>query len=87
MENPTIYATAITLSCLYIVLAILCIYMDRRDKNRIGFTMVSDTSADDDFFYEIILFTGTRANAQTDSKVSDDLYVYFYLLLFYFDLI
>jgi hypothetical protein len=44
--------------------------MDRRDRGRIGFTLVRDTTPDHDFFYELIFFTGTRKNAQTDSKVS-----------------
>ncbi len=70
MENPTIYVTVIVLSCLYIFLAVFSTIMDRRDKERISFTMVDDTTHEDDFFYELILFTGTRKEAQTNSKVS-----------------
>jgi hypothetical protein len=70
LDNPTIYCTVIALGCLYILGAIFCLFMDRRDKARISFTLVGDTSNEHDYFYEIILFTGTRKDAQCNSRVS-----------------
>ena len=69
MDNPTIYVTVIVLSSLYCILAVFALIMDKRDRERISFSMVQDTSHEDDFFYELILFTGTRKDAQTKSKV------------------
>ena len=69
MQNPTIYATVISLIGLYCLLAVFSLIMDRRDRARISFTLVKDTKKDHNYFYEIILFTGTRKDAQTNSKV------------------
>ena len=69
MQNPTIYATIIALVGLYTLLAIFSLFMDRRDRARISFTLLKSTNSSHDFFYEIILFTGTRKDAQTNSKV------------------
>lgn len=69
-KNPTIYATIITLSCLYILFGIWGRYMDRQDLKKIGVAPLPDNASGDNYFYEIIVFTGSRMDAGTDSKVS-----------------
>lgn len=68
MDNPTIYITVIVISSAYIIFALMTIYSDRKDKKRIGFTLL-DFTDHENYFYEVILFTGSRRNAETDSKV------------------
>ena len=73
-KNPLIYATVIGVTSLYILLAIWCIYMDRKDKTKTGICVLNDNSgidlnAESTYFYEMIVYTGTRKDAGTDSNV------------------
>ena len=73
-KNPFIYATVIGLSSLYVILGILCMYLDRDDRRKIGICVLPghdvDLNSDSAYFYEIIFYTGLRKDAGTDSKVS-----------------
>jgi hypothetical protein len=66
-QNPILYATVFTIIGLYFVLAVLCRLMDVRDRNKKGVTLLNENRIDN--LYEIILFTGNRRNAGTDSNV------------------
>jgi hypothetical protein len=68
-KNKTIYLTVIILFVIYILFAIWGRYMDRQDLLKIGVAPLIDNQASDNYFYEIILFTGARKDAGTDSKV------------------
>lgn len=71
-QNPTIYATVIVVCCSYVVFAIFAFYFDKRDKNKIGITIIDnnyDNSNPNKYIYEIIVFTGARKDAQTSSQV------------------
>lgn len=61
MSRLTIYATIIVVFCLYIISVILARLWDRSDVKRVG---VNDT-----YYYEVIVFTGNRQQAGTDSRV------------------
>jgi hypothetical protein len=67
-KNPIIYATVFTIVGLYVVLAVLCRIFDMRDKSKKGVTFLNGNRTEN--LYEIIVFTGNRRNAGTDSKVS-----------------
>jgi hypothetical protein len=69
LQNMTIYLTVIIMTCLYIFLLILCRLMDRRDVEKSAIHLLSDNSPDDLYFYEVIVHTAARRNANTDSKV------------------
>lgn len=90
LQNPTIYATVIGALILYIFLALWSLYMDKKDRKRIGITVLIDpdhiqemTEHSEDssqslenvqnrhnvYFYEVNIFTGSRLNAETDSRV------------------
>ena len=69
-KNKTIYLTVIILFVIYILFAIWGRYMDRQDLLKIGVAPLIDNQPGDNYFYEIILFTGARKDAGTDSKVS-----------------
>ncbi|CAF0973552.1 unnamed protein product, partial [Brachionus calyciflorus] len=70
LENPVIYSTVIGLVALYILIGLWAYVNDRRDKKRVGISVLEDRFSSDNYFYEIIVFTGNRSNASTDSKVS-----------------
>lgn len=68
-KNPTIYATVITLFALYIIFAIWARYMDKEDVKKIGVTPLPDNQPGDTYYYEIVVFTGSRQDAGTNSRV------------------
>ena len=69
-QNPVIYSTVIAVVCIYIILAIWCRYNDCKDKEKCGIALLGDFD-EEKYFYEIVIFTGARLNAGTQSKVID----------------
>lgn len=69
-QNLTIYLTVIIVSCLYLILLVWCRYMDWKDGRKRAVFFLEDNSPYELYFYELIVFTGTRKNAATDSRVS-----------------
>lgn len=70
LQNPVIYSTVIAIVALYVLSAVWAYVNDRRDKKRAGLTILQDKYSNNSYFYEVIVFTGSRQNAATDSKVS-----------------
>jgi hypothetical protein len=68
-QNKTIYLTIIILFALYILSSIWGRWMDVNDNLKIGVAPLIDNKRNHDYFYEIIVFTGNRFNAGTDSRV------------------
>jgi polycystin 1L2 len=66
-QNPILYATVFTIIGLYVVLAVVCRIFDMRDRKKKGLTMLNENRVDN--LYEIIVFTGSRKDASTDSNV------------------
>ncbi|CAF1071686.1 unnamed protein product [Adineta steineri] len=69
MKNKTIYITVICICILYLVLIIYARYKDKKDIEKLGITPLSDNHKTDQYYYEIIIFTGHRIDAGTQSKV------------------
>ena len=69
-QNKTIYLTVLILFTVYILFSIWGRWMDKQDFLKIGVTPLIDNKQEDNYFYEIIVFTGSRINAGTDSKVN-----------------
>ena len=67
--NPTIYITVISMTMCLIFSAIIAFWFDMRDKKKYNITPLTDNLSDDSYFYEVIVFTGNRKGAQTDSNV------------------
>ena len=74
LQNPVIYSTVIFLICLYILLGIWARYMDSKDDQKIGITLLpcdlNNDATTNKYIYEIIVFTGNRLYAGTKSKVA-----------------
>ncbi|CAF1272127.1 unnamed protein product [Adineta ricciae] len=69
MKNKTIYLTIICVSVIYLILLIFARYKDKKDAEKLGVTVLPDNHKLDDYFYEIIVFTGQRKDAGTKSNV------------------
>ncbi len=68
-KNPYIYVTVIVVTCVYILFALWAKYMDMRDSMRANIVLLKDNHPLDDYFYELIVFTGNRSESGTRSKV------------------
>jgi polycystin 1L2 len=66
-RNPIIYATVFTIIGLYVILAVVCRILDMRDKKKKGITMLNEDKMEN--LYEVIVFTGNRKDASTESNV------------------
>ena len=71
-KNKTIYLTVICVSVIYILLMIYARWKDRRDIEKLGVTPLPDNHKSDEYFYQIIVFTGQRTGSGTNSKVSQE---------------
>ncbi|CAF4238484.1 unnamed protein product, partial [Adineta steineri] len=69
MKNKTIYLTVICVSVIYIILIIYARFKDKKDIEKLGVTPLPDNHRSDQYFYQIIVFTGQRQNAGTNSNV------------------
>ena len=68
-QNKTIYLTVLILFVMYIIFSIWGGWMDKQDLLKIGVTPLIDNEKNYDYFYEILVLTGNRIHAGTDSKV------------------
>ncbi|CAF4282463.1 unnamed protein product, partial [Adineta steineri] len=69
LKNKTIYLTVICVSIIYIILIIYARFKDKKDLEKLGVTPLPDNHQSDQYFYQIIVFTGHRQNAETNSNV------------------
>ncbi|UJR09075.1 hypothetical protein I4U23_013322 [Adineta vaga] len=69
MKNKTVYLTMICTSVLYIILMIYGRFKDKKDIEKLGVTPLGDNRRSDQYYYQILVFTGQRTNAGTESKV------------------
>jgi hypothetical protein len=81
LQNPVIYSTVIALICLYILLAVWARWMDKKDEDKCGITLIGNMKdhmkIEQRYIYEIICFTGNRLNAGTKSKVQKKKFLFF----------
>jgi hypothetical protein len=69
IKNKTIYLTVICVSVIYIILMIYARFKDKKDIEKLGVTPLPDNHKSDQYFYEIIVFTGQRKDSGTNSNV------------------
>lgn len=78
-KNPTIFAVVVTILCLYILFLAWAYRADKLDERRLGINILEDNLFGDIYSYEVIVFTGNRREAATDSKVSKKLHFILFL--------
>jgi hypothetical protein len=59
----------ICVAVIYLVLVIYARFKDKKDIEKLGVTQLPDNHKSDQYFYQIIVFTGQRKNAGTKSNV------------------
>jgi hypothetical protein len=60
----------IFITCIYILFAIWSRYKDIQDEKKMNLVLLKDSdTSTDSYFYEIIVFTGTKRESGTQSKV------------------
>jgi hypothetical protein len=69
LKNPTIYATVIAITCLYLLAIFWCRWMDLVDLKKTQVYLLDDNNVTDTYLYEILVFTGNRQDAGTESQV------------------
>jgi hypothetical protein len=69
LKNKTVYLTVIIISLLYLILMIYARFKDKKDFEKLKIIPLIDNDKSDQYFYEILIFTGQRINAGTKSKV------------------
>ena len=68
-KNVIIYVIVIVITSLYIVFAICARCMDSKDKRKLGVILLKDNYPDENYYYELLVFTGNRSESGTHSKV------------------
>jgi hypothetical protein len=69
IQNPLIYYSLIFLTCLYILFATWAKWKDFKDLDKINIIFLEDNYPADNYFYELIVFTGDKDECETNSKV------------------
>ncbi len=69
LKNKTIYLTVICVSVIYFILMIYARFKDKKDIEKLGVTPLPDNHKSDEYFYQLIVFTGQRKDAGTKSNV------------------
>ena len=69
LNSPVIYAICIVCMLFYIFFLIWAIWKDRQDEKRLEIILLEDNLFGDNYCYEITVFTGSRKESATDSKV------------------
>ena len=68
-RNKTIYVTIIVIVIIYLLLMIYSKYKDRKDVEKLGVTPLGDNQREDQYLYQVIVFTGQRKDSGTKSRV------------------
>ncbi len=68
-KNKTVYLTVICISLIYIILLIYARFKDKKDLEKLGVISLPDNHKSDQYFYQIIVFTGQRKDSGTNSNV------------------
>ena len=69
VRNKTIYLTVICVSIIYFILLIYARFKDKKDFEKSGVTSLPDNHKSDQYFYQVIVFTGQRKDSGAKSKV------------------
>ncbi|XP_055995228.1 uncharacterized protein LOC125649388 [Ostrea edulis] len=69
-ENPVIFATMVSLMCVYVLMLIWARNRDLLDKVMAGSSPLPDNDPRDKYLYEMTVFTGSRKGSGTSANIS-----------------
>ncbi|CAF1261744.1 unnamed protein product [Adineta steineri] len=69
LKNKTVYFIIISICIIYVLLVIYAHHQDKKDLEMLQITLMPDNYPLDEYFYQIIVFTGHRKSSGTKSKV------------------
>ncbi|KAA3678286.1 polycystin 1L2, partial [Paragonimus westermani] len=69
-KNGTVYGTEIAIGVLFLLLFLWARRADLRDIEQLGVTPLAENDPMDEYLYEVIVNTGRRPNAGTQSKIN-----------------
>uniref|UniRef100_A0A1I8GMZ4 PLAT domain-containing protein n=2 Tax=Macrostomum lignano TaxID=282301 RepID=A0A1I8GMZ4_9PLAT len=68
-KNPTLFVTEIVIAVIFIAVFVWARRSDKKDLEKLGVAPLPDNNPDHKYLYEIVVSTGMRRGAGTDSKV------------------
>ncbi|PAA75210.1 hypothetical protein BOX15_Mlig002173g1 [Macrostomum lignano] len=68
-KNPTLFVTQIVIAVLFTLIFIWARHGDKKDLEKLGVTPLYDNNPEHKYLYEIVVSTGMRRGAGTESKV------------------
>ncbi|KAI8502563.1 hypothetical protein Bbelb_192650, partial [Branchiostoma belcheri] len=69
-ENPAVVVTIAVIVGIYFLMVLWARREDRKDVEKVGATVLGSSPGDGCSVYQVVVFTGARANAGTTAKVS-----------------
>lgn len=69
LKNPIIYSVVIAFTLFYFIFLIWGYRQDKLDEKKMAIILLEDNLFGDNYFYEVTVFTGSRSEAATESKV------------------
>ncbi|XP_066289732.1 polycystin-1-like protein 2 [Branchiostoma lanceolatum] len=69
-ENPAVVVTISVIVGIYILMVIWARWKDKKDVEKVGATVLGSSPGGGCSVYQVVVFTGARANAGTSAKVS-----------------
>ncbi|XP_078607411.1 polycystin-1-like protein 2 isoform X2 [Branchiostoma floridae x Branchiostoma japonicum] len=69
-ENPAVVITISVIVGIYILMVVWARWKDRKDVEKVGATVLGTSPGGGCSVYQVVVFTGARANAGTTAKVS-----------------
>ncbi|PAA49242.1 hypothetical protein BOX15_Mlig011201g1 [Macrostomum lignano] len=68
-KNPTLFITEIMIAVFFIILFVWARRWDKKDVEKLGVSPLPDNDPEHKYLYELVVTTGLRRNAGTESKV------------------
>ena len=62
-SNPIVFATMVSIMCLYLALCVWARKKDKQDEVKAGTTALLDNDPRDQYLYELVVWTGQRTGA------------------------
>lgn len=69
INNSTVFSVVVGIFLLFIIILVIALRQDRKDEHVGHFRSLSDNYRDDNFYYLLIVYTGLKVSAGTQSNI------------------